>query len=98
MQNFDDKKLKSLLEEKKFDEAKKFLEEYFKNLELTEEEKGAIYVNYASIYMQVMNDINRQYSESLGEALNILKKIDAKESEVNDKIDLAKVRSEINSV
>lgn len=95
MQNFDDKKLKNLLEEKKFDEAKKFLEDYFKNLELTESEKGAVFVNYASIYMQVMNDINRQYSKALDEALNILKKIDAKESEVNDKIDLAKVRSEI---
>ncbi len=95
MQKFDEKKLKILLEEKKFDEAKNFLEDYFKNLELTDEEKGAIYVNYASVYMQVMNDLNRQYSENLDEALNVLKKIDAKESEVNDKIDLAKVRSEI---
>lgn len=95
MQNFDDKKLKSLLEERKFDDAKKFLEGYLNDLELTEEEKGAIYVNYASVYMQVVNDINRQYSKALDEALTVLKKIDDKESEVNDKIDLAQVRSEI---
>ncbi len=95
MKNIDTKNLEQLVEQKKWQEAKKIMEDVFNSAELSEEEKGEIHTKLASVYMQVVNNINRRYEASLDEMISTLKKIDAKESEVNDKIDLAEVRSEI---
>lgn len=98
MKNIDTKNLEQLVEQKKWTEAKKLLEEFFNSIELSGEEKGEIFTKLASIHMQIVNNINKRYEKSLDEMISALKKIDAKESEVNDKIDLAKVRSEIKGI
>lgn len=95
MNKLDTKKLEKLLTEKKLDEAKALLEDFFHKVELTPEEKGALYVNLAKIYLEVNNRINGQYLKMLDNMLEALKKVDQKGKEINDRIELAVVRSKI---
>lgn len=95
MKNATLNQLKQLISEKRFDEAKTALHDYINQMELTEEEKGAVLVNFTSLYMKVLSDINANYEEELDAIIAALKDLDAKESLLNDKIDLAAVRSKI---
>lgn len=91
----DSQKITELIKNKKLDEAKKILEDYIKNVELTDEEKGAVYVNLASIYLEASNNLNREYEKFLDGILSLVSEIDSMKGELSDKIDLAAVRSQI---
>jgi hypothetical protein len=94
MSNIDNEKLEKLMEEQKWDEARQMLEDFFAS-EMTAEEKGAVYVNMAAIYMKVMNKINEQYESALDDALMVLKDINNTEREVLDAININKIRKQI---
>src|SRR3989338_11189095 len=94
MQTLDPKHLESLLEEGKYDEAKKVLEGYF-SAELTEEEKGAAYVDFARIYMEVMTKLNKSEEALLDEEIAQLKAINSAEKDAEKHLDLNRLQKEI---
>ncbi len=94
MDNADAKKLEVLLTAKKFPEAKKLLESFFLG-DLTPKEKAAAHLNFAEIYMRVMNQISGEYRAALEEVADMLEKVNAKEKEVHGKIKLREVRQNL---
>ncbi len=60
-------------------------------------EKGEIYADFALLYLKTINDLNRQYSKILEDAVTILKNIDEKEKECARQIDLVRVRKELKN-
>lgn len=83
MPTIDTTKLEQLLTEEKWDEAKKILDQYFQG-DLTPEQRGGAYVQLASIYLQVNNRLNRQYEQTLDDALAVLKSINTSEAVAKD--------------
>src|SRR3989338_1524189 len=94
MQTLDPKHLEVLLEEGKYGEAKNVLEGYF-STELTEEEKGAAYVDFARIYMEVMTKLNKSEEALLDEEIAELKAINAGEKDAVKNIDLNRLKKDI---
>lgn len=90
----DTKKLEELLAAEKWDEAKVILEDYFK-ADWPAEDRGAVLANLASIYLEVNNKIGREYERTLDEAILALKEIKSREKKIDDKIKMAKIKSEI---
>lgn len=86
-------RLEQLLVDGKFDDAKKMLNEYL-SADLSKEEKGAIYVAFVMTYVSVMNKVYDQYNEALDETISNLNFIDQTKKEVNEKIDLARIKNE----
>jgi len=87
-------KLKSLLEEKKFDEVKKIIEDVAKQ-PMSDEEKAAAAVFVASIYMETVNQIGEEYRESLKEILVGLERINKAQGEAEDRVKIAEVRNSL---
>ncbi|MEI8328062.1 MAG: hypothetical protein WCG02_02910 [Candidatus Taylorbacteria bacterium] len=87
-------KLKSLLEEKKFDEVKKIIEDVAKQ-PMSDEEKAAAAVGVASIYMETVNQIGEEYRESLKEILVGLERINKAQGEAEDRVKIAEVRNSL---
>ncbi|MFA6339245.1 MAG: hypothetical protein WCW87_04305 [Candidatus Paceibacterota bacterium] len=85
-----------LVEEKKFLEAKTELEKVL-NTDLTSEEKGDLYIQFASLYMEVMNAINDKYSTALRKVVKSLKDVDREEKVLDERLNLEKVRSELKN-
>jgi len=94
MIDIDTTKLESLLEAKKFDEAKKLLEEYFKS-HLTGEEKASLYLDFAGTYLSVMNKINGRYNAAMRSVLEDLEKVDSAEKDAKHRLKLVEVRSSL---
>lgn len=93
--NIDITNIEALLIEKKYDEVRALMKELL-SAKLTDKEKGAALVDYASLYMDISNAINEKYKEALEQAIQGMKEINAAESGVNDSIDLATVRNALN--
>lgn len=53
---------------------------------LSEAERGEIYANFARLYLESVNKINREYEVILDSAINILKDLNSKEKELAAKI------------
>ncbi|MFZ2522361.1 MAG: hypothetical protein WAX44_00130 [Minisyncoccia bacterium] len=90
----DIKKIENLLEEKKYDEAKELIKSAFAT-DLDKDEKGALLLSMAEVYMQVSNSINSKYKKALEEAIEGIKNINAFESKVNDHLKLEEVRGNL---
>lgn len=90
---FDIHKLESHLNAREWDKAKALLNEYLHS-EVSEEEKGAMYVTFVTTYLAVMNRINAEYESALSDAITTVKAINEKEKEVNKRIDLARIKNE----
>lgn len=97
MKPIDTKKLEVLMDQGKWEEAKSLLDTSLAS-DLAPEERGAAYVQFASIYMRVKNELNRRYKESLEDAIGILKNIKAREKEVDQKISAGQVKGEIKKL
>lgn len=89
--------LEQLLVDGKFEAAKKMLNEYI-NADLPKEVKGAAYVAFVTTYVSVMNKIYDQYNQALDETIAGLTLIDKKEKELNERVDLARVKGEIKKM
>ena len=88
------KELEKLLSEKKTDEAKALIKGIVLE-KMTPEEKGESLVNIASMYLDIMNKIDRQYEQALKDALTGLKDLDNRESKAKDEESLRKVRESL---
>ena len=73
------------------------IDNYFSK-DLSPEDRGAAYTQFASMYMRVQNGINRGYLNALTTAINLLKSVNAKENEGRDAIDTAEIKSRIQHI
>lgn len=89
--------LEQLLVDGNFDAAKKMLDGYL-NSDLSREIKGAAYVAFVMTYVSVMNRVYEKYNQALDETIANLNFADQKEKEVGEKIQLAKVKSDIKKM
>lgn len=89
--------LEQLLVDGNFDAAKKMLDGYL-NSDLSREIKGAAYVAFVMTYVSVMNRVYEKYNQALDETIANLNFADQKEKEVSEKIQLAKVKSDIKKM
>ncbi|MDO8601943.1 MAG: hypothetical protein Q7R62_02355 [bacterium] len=94
---FDTEQLESLLNARQWQKAKALLNSFLQ-AEITQEEKGAIYVAFVTTYLSVMNRISAEYEAALDDAITNVKVLNAKEKEVHTKIDLARVKNEIKQM
>jgi hypothetical protein len=90
-------RLHKLISEGRWEEAKTLLDSHL-NSALTEEERGAIYTKFASIYMQINTELNNAYQESLAQAVDILKKINEKEKELSMKQGQKSIKENIKNL
>lgn len=90
----DTAKLQELLEARKWDEAKELLEASF-SAPLTQEERGAASAAVISLYVQLMNRINRRYAAALDDAMAVLKDLNTHEGRALNEVDVARVRNQI---
>lgn len=97
MKLLDTKKLEALLAKENWAEAKKLLEDYLSS-DLTPEEKGAAYVKFASVYLDVMNRLNEAYKETLEEAVAFGEEVKAKEKEIREKAGASAVKEQIKKL
>ncbi len=89
-------KLETLVADKNYTAAKTLIKEGIAK-GLTIEEKGALLVNFASVYMEVMNSVSKQYKSALEDTINGIKKLNKSESTTGDKLRLEELRTELNS-
>ena len=83
MNTIDIQKLETLLVEKKFDEARVLIQSTI-SAKSSEKEQGAMLIDIASIYMQMVNSANATYRDALKEAIEGMKKINKSESRMTD--------------
>lgn len=94
---FDTEQLESLLNARQWTKAKALLDSFLE-AEISQEEKGAMYVSFVTTYLSVMNRINAEYEAALDEAIASVKILNEKEKEVHTKVDLARVKNEIKKM
>ena len=92
----DPAKLVLLIEEGRLDEAKAFINELVR-APLSEKEKMALRVDLISKYVQAQNTLDSEYVKSLEEAVAALDEIGVQKGNINDKIELAEVREQLNN-
>lgn len=94
MADIDIKKLEESLEGKKGSEAVALLKSFFDNL--SEEQQGAVYADYALLHMKVMNSINQEYKDYLNGVIEKLEQINASESKAVNSLKLKQARMSLS--
>lgn len=89
-------KLEICLSEGDFLGAKKAINDFVK-ADLTNEEKGKVYVNAVSTYLKMSNRINKIYLEHLDEAINSLKKLEVDERKIKEDLKRIAVKNKLHS-
>jgi hypothetical protein len=97
MTDSDKQKLAGYIRQDKWQEAKKLLDSYL-NSNLSLEEKGAAYVAFVTTYLEIMNKINEGYEAILDEVLSEIKTLDGQEKELDEKIRLTHLDSDIDGL
>ena len=94
---FNTEQLESLLNAREWAKAKALLNSFLQS-NVSQEEKGAMYVAFVTTYLSVMNRINEEYESALDDAISSVKALNVSEKEVHTKIDLARVKNEIKDM
>lgn len=94
MKPLDDQALQTLIEAGKSDEALALLRDSLTS-ELTDAEKGAIYLKMLSLSLNATNQINRRYLGALKQTETDLRLINKAEKRVDDKAATDTVRRKI---
>lgn len=63
--------------------------------DLSLKERGEIYYNFAMLYLQTVNELNREYEKILDSAIAVLKEMNSAEKDITAKIAAEKVKHEI---
>src|ERR1035437_2130412 len=87
--------LESLLKEKKFDEAKKVIEDEAKT-PMTEAEKGAAITGMVEMYLDTAIKSGEEHEAALKDIMEGVSKVNAAESKAGDKVKLAEVKTSLN--
>lgn len=91
---FDPQVLTELIEQKKFVEAKKIIDDVLSE-PLTSEQKGEIYVKVASLYLDISNRINKEYLDELNTAVDLLKQTSKDQKGSEEKIKIAEIKENL---
>ncbi len=92
--NIDISHIESLLEAKKFDEAKVLMREMVA-APLEDSEESSAITGFAMTYVDLVNAINIQYRDALLHAISDIKKINAAEIGTNEKFRLDGVKKSL---
>jgi hypothetical protein len=87
-------RIRELLEQGDVDGARSLLRKVI-DAPLSDKEKGGIYVEFARVYLEVMNRINERYEKVLDETIAQLKEINKDEAAAIKDIDLKRLKHEI---
>lgn len=90
----DTKKIESLLEEKKFDEAREMIESVFAE-ELTDKDRAQMTIGFLKMYTDVMNSIDAKYEDALKKAISGLESLNAFQSKLRDEIKMDEVKQSL---
>ncbi len=94
--DIDIKNIESLLADKKYDDVRAIITSAT-SAKFSDEEKGAALTGLASAYLDISNAIQTRYRDALQEAIMGMKEINAMENKISEKVQLAEVRSKLNS-
>lgn len=97
MNNEKTQRIEKLLEEHRFEEARTLLNELFSE-EMSEDDNGRLYSEYALWYMTVMNTVNSAYRDALEEAVQDLKELEKNERIFDDQVGIAKAKLTLKSL
>ncbi|MEK7192487.1 MAG: hypothetical protein AAB646_03170 [Patescibacteria group bacterium] len=78
----DPKEIIKLLESGKKDAAKKQLIEYLESAEISPDEAAKVYSDFASLYLDVQNEVMGRYKNFLSQVVEELKEFNAKEKQI----------------
>ncbi len=73
------------------------IDNYF-NTEISPNDRGAAYAQFASMYMRVSNNISRAYLNALNSAIGLLKSVNSAERIATDAVDAAEIKSRIQQM
>jgi hypothetical protein len=93
---FDKKQFQTLMTEKKYEQARIMIKAAMAE-KITPEERGGALVDFATLYMDVMNRIRGEYKGALEDAVASLQKLNSAKSTVKDILDLDSVRAKLDN-
>jgi hypothetical protein len=96
MADFDPKKFKELLDTGKKDEARLYAESCLGD-SISNEETGKTLLEHTMSYMKASNALNEAYKKELEGILEVVKQVNQNEKDGEDKLNLLKVRADLNS-
>lgn len=96
MKNFDPVKFEELIDAGKRQEAENYVGECL-DMEISSGESGKILLSYTLAYMKAVNSINEAYKAQLEDILEAIRDIKQLGKDGEDRINLLKVRSDLNS-
>ncbi|OQB05566.1 MAG: hypothetical protein BWY19_00967 [bacterium ADurb.Bin212] len=97
MSQLDAKAFEQMISEKRYDEAKDMLRQYFDN-ELGEEEEGEVYVDAMADYLAMSNRINEAYLADMNDLKAKLSQVDNMSEDITKSIDAEKIRGDIQNL
>lgn len=97
MKQLNGAEFEQLIAEKRYDEAKAKLREFFE-AELSLDEEGEVYVDAMAEYLSVSNAINEAYLADMKDLKAKLTQVDDMSEEVKKSIDADKIRGDIQSL
>lgn len=83
------------MEQRRFGEAAQELAALLQTKEFLDEQSGAAYLTLFVTYMEALTQARRQYNQALDVGIELLKAANAREREMKEGIDLARLQSEI---
>ena len=90
----DTNKLQQNLDKKDFNAVKVMIDGVMSE-KLTDKDRGSAWVDFAEVYLDVMNSLNARYESVLREAVKSLEMINKAESKINDKIRISELKSSL---
>ena len=97
MSNLNNDEFNRLIGEKKFDEAKAMLREFFET-ELNESDEGEYYVTIMAEYLEMSNRINAAYISEMKSIKSRMAELDEIEGEIGKSVDTDQIRKDIESL
>jgi len=95
MKNLDDKKLKALIAKGQIKDAASLIEQVLKS-DLTPEEKGALFTNFAQLYLQMKNELDDNYLDTQEFVLEVWEKIESEQKNIEEDLKVKAARQKIN--
>ena len=62
---------------------------------LNDTERGEIYANFARLYLEAVNEMNREYEVILDGAIKVIENLNVQEKRLAQKLAVAKARAEL---
>lgn len=97
MKKIDTDTFNQLVDEKKFDEAKELLRDFFEE-EMSETDEGEYYVEMMTEYLRMSNLINEAYIAEMQDLKAKLKEVDEIGNKVSEVINLEQIRGDIEKL